>query len=293
MAFIIGAFGLFALAGAIVLVRFIGKGSETRQARTTWLAAAFAVASVVALGTFSFASVYFRMPSAWIVALAAAGLVALRLFTLVGMDVRWQWRRVLALVGLFVLTGIAFGAIVMIVPGGAMIQSLYATRTQQIAEEYGFTALLPTSQEMPTDYLPVETLAKPDEGLSITYNDFWLQERKAAKAMTQADLEQLVAPGVALMGDGPGIPADAKLSTHSVRDQPAVAVEYSYVPGRVSAGAAKSPENAVGLVFELDGVEVRMLSESGQREDNGEWEPFASLTVNELLTIAGTFEPVE
>jgi hypothetical protein len=47
------------------------------------------------------------------------------------------------------------------------------------------------------------------------------------------------------------------------------------------------------LVFELDGVDVRMSSESGATDSSGEWVPFSNLSVKDLVAIAETFEPVE
>ncbi|MBE0416828.1 MAG: hypothetical protein IBX63_03600 [Coriobacteriia bacterium] len=47
------------------------------------------------------------------------------------------------------------------------------------------------------------------------------------------------------------------------------------------------------LVFALDGVEVRMASWAFERLTDGEWVVHPALSVDELIAIAETFEPLE
>ncbi len=294
MVILIVGISLVALAGAAALVYFIGKGSARGRTRTTCLAIGLAVAFAVFVALFNVASVYYRMPVGWMIALGAAGVAVIALFVLVGMDVKWRASRVLAMVGLLVATGIALGAFAMAVPGGSWLQPIYATRAKQIAEANGFTAYLPTSRTLPTDVLPVDALESPDAGLQLSYQDFWIRERKAPAATTDADLGKLVAPGVSPMGeDGPKVPAGATPTTYTVLGKPAVGIEYTYSPtGGPAGGSAKQMTSAV-LVLQLDGTRVWMVSESGERESKGTWVPFENLSLDELVKIAATLEPAQ
>ena len=290
---IIAGVALLAVAAAIALVMYIAKGSVRDRKQTAWLCVGLLVAAFVGIAALNFTAVNYTIPPAWIVALVIVGLTVLGLFVRIGMDVRWRPLRVLALVGVVILASIVFAAVGMSGIGSQWIQPLYRNRVAQIAEANGFTALLPAGQEMPTDSLPVDALPAPDAGLGVSYEDFWLQERKSEKAMTEADLEKLVAPGAKPMGpESPPIPDSAKVTTTTVQGRQAVAVEYELTPEGAEVGKTKA-DVIVVLVFELDGVDVRMESQSGVRESSGDWVPFSNLTVDGLAKIAETFEPVE
>lgn len=283
---------LLALLGAGALVYFVAGGSARGRARTTWLGAAFAVAVLIAFAVFNFAQVNYVWPIGWIIALVAAVIIPAALFIRVAMDVRWRPVRVLALVGIAILAAVAFAALGMSGVGSGLVQPLYKARAAQIAEANGFTALMPSGEELPTDSLPVDTLPAPDAGLSLNYGDYWIQERKALASMTAADLTALVAPGVSPMAGGPVVPQGTTTSTHTVQGRPAVGVEYSVSPKGGPPEGSKQFTNVV-LVTELNGVEVRIASESGVRESGGTWVPFSNASIEDLVRIAESLEPVD
>lgn len=284
--------GALALAGAVTLINLIGKSSVRGRKRTTWLCVAFALAGVVGVGVLSIASVYYVMPVGWMVALGVAGLMVVILFVLIGTDVRWRLSRLLALVGVFIASSIAFGMIAMIGIGGDAIRPIYAVRAQQIAEANGFAALMPRSHKLPTDFLPVEALPAPNGGVSFSYDGFTLQERKAPKPMTEMDLWKLVAAGTAPTGEAT-VAADAKITSLVVRGRPAVGVKFVYFPAGDYVSKS-SGDTVTVLVLELDGVDVRFSSSGGEkRASDGGWAPFEALSVDELARIAGTLAPVK
>ncbi|MDP1809238.1 MAG: hypothetical protein Q8L35_06860 [Actinomycetota bacterium] len=290
------AIGALAFAGAAALIKLIGKNSVRGRARTTWLCAAFALAAIVAIGMWAYASIYYVKPVGWIVALAAAGITVATLFALIGMDVRWRPNRLLALVGLFIAAGIAFSAFSMMMSGiiGLNVEGIfpYTTRARQIAEAKGFTALMPKRQKLQTDSLPIDALPAPDQGVSFVYEGFNLQERKAKKSMTEADLKKLVAPGASPTQEVK-VTSDAKVTSHTVQGKPAVAVEDQVIRSG-GPGATPKKDTYTVLVLELDGVDVRLSASSGEKlSSDGTWVPFRALTVEQLVKIAETLAPVE
>ena len=289
--FVIAGVGVVALAGAIALVLFIGKGS-THPRRTTWLCVALLAVAFIGFGVLNVAATNYVMPLGWIIGIAIAPIVVAGLAVLIGIDVGWRVSKLVALAGLVVLAGLMFAALGMSGAGSSMVQPLYANRAAQIAQANGFTALLPADLKMPTDAMPVDTLPKPDEGLGVSYEDFWLQERKGTGA-SEADLEKLVSAGAKPMGEqSQPIPSGGTITRTTVQGQPAVANEYTLTQGGGKSGESKSFSTIV-LVFELDGVDVRMSSESGVQESSGEWVPFSNLSVDDLVQIAETLAPVE
>lgn len=290
---IIAAVGLVALAGAIALVYVVGRGTEHRS-RVVWLCVGFVLALLAAAVFLNVVSAYYKPPALLIAGLAVAGLAVVALFVVIGREVRWRWTKMLALVGLFFTTNAAIAALGMSGFGGSAVQPLFRTRAAQIAEENGFVALLPASQELRTDYQPVEPLPEDDPGLTLSYDDFQLQERKAPGPMTEADLVALVAPGERPMGaDSPPVVSGAVVTTHTFEGRPAVAVEYAIDRGGGPSDPPSKRERIVVLVLEVDGVDVRFASEGGERESAGEWVAFDALGVEDLLAIAADLEPVE
>jgi hypothetical protein len=140
---------------------------------------------------------------------------------------------------------------------------------------------------------PVDPLEAPEAGLSVQYERFFLQERRASGLLDEAALRALVPVGEDPMRwHRPGIPADAVYTVTSVSGRPALAVEYRY---QADAGKPGSETTTARLlVFEIDGVEVRMLSESHlQYQPNETYEHVDALGVDELVAIAETLAPVE
>ncbi len=290
MLFAVIAMGVLALAGIVALITLLGRRSARNRARTTSLGAAFVVALAVAFALLNVVSVLYAPSLLLQAGLAVAGLIAFGLFVLVGEDIAWGAIGLLELVGLALVTLVALGALGM--SGVVDVTPLFDARASQIADASGFVALLPAEREFKTDYQPIEPLPQPDAGFSAEFEDFWLHERAIAGTMDISELEKALAEGETPMGAHlPPIPGHAGVSRHTIKDQPVAVAEYSQTAENAAGQQAKY--NTVILVFQLGGVEIRMASQGGERESRGEWVPYDALTVDELLAIAATLEPVE
>lgn len=291
MVYALAASEIVLLALAVVLISLVGRGSEQRS-RTTVLAAAYFVTAIVVTGVFGMALINYRIPIGWILAILACAAVLVALIFAIGRDVDWVAGRMVALLGLFLVASFVFGAVMTAGVGNAMLQDLYVIRVKQIAEEAGFTPLMPTGEELPTDTLPVDELPGPDQGLVIEYNGFQVQERKAAARMTEDDLLALVAPGESFREDTV-IPEETRMTTLTVDGAPAVALQFvGRPPGATVKQPAAATEMVTILVTVVHGVEVRLWSGGMEKLVDGEWKLYGAFTPNELAEIAESMELV-
>lgn len=87
------------------------------------------------------------------------------------------------------------------------------------------------------------------------------------------------------------MPASATPTRHTVRGTTAMAVSFFDTGKSLEEGGEPMRVNV--LVFALDGVEVRMAPWAFERLTDGEWVVHPALSVDELIAIAETFEPLE
>lgn len=283
----IGAIALVALAGAVALVRFIAKGTMGGATRGVVLAVAFVLAVLVTDALASYTSVYYVKPLGWVLAVAACGAVVIALFVTLGRGLRWEPLRVLALVGLGLVSMVLFGALAMGLSGLVKPPLPYTTRARQIAEANGFGVLMPPGEQLQTDSLPIDPLPAPDAGVSLVYERFTLEERKVGTGSAKGPLEERLRAALTEKA------TETTVTTATVLGVPAVYAEYRIAPPEGAQGGAYAPkfQRETKLIFELGGVEVRLRSFSFERESGGEFVPFPSLTTSELAAIAKTLKP--
>lgn len=279
---------LVAIVAFILLVVFLAKRGGPRTILWALLLPAAATLTLVAL---SLAMIYYEVPLwAWAaVAACVIGLVVV--FVLLGRSVQWKALPVVAAVAL-VPVAVTLGTLVLMVIPLAPTALLEA-RAQQIAEANGFTAYLPPDEQMQADYQPVNALPEPDAGLSIEYERFLLQQRKADPPLTAEDLEALVAPGATPIGDRQPLPADVTTTDQTVQGNPAIWAAYVDVPPEAMDKPGEGGEPTTLLVFGLDGVEVILWSTTWYDcTPDGECTEMPPLTAEEFVSIADTLEPV-
>jgi hypothetical protein len=284
---VIGGIALAALAGAVALVRVIAKGTTGGATRGVVLAAAFVLAVLVTVALASYVSVYYVKPLGWALAVAACVAVLIALFVTIGRGLRWEPLRVLALVGLALLSTVLLGAFAMALSGVVKPPLPYTTRARQIAEANGFGLLMPPGEQLQTDSLPIDPLPAPDAGVSLVYERFTLEERKVGSGSAKGALEDRLRAALTERA------TEVTVTTTTVMGAPAVLAEYRVAPPEGAQGAAYAPEfqRETKLIVELGDVEVRLRSFSTERESGGEFVPFPSLTTAELAAIAETLEP--
>lgn len=284
------AFVVALLALIVWLVRLVSKGAA-RPTRTVWLSAAFAVVAFVSVGVFAAASINYRMPAIWSAAVAAVLVALVILAAAIGRELSWDIRRLIALAGIFLVASLAFGTLMTAGVGNVVLRRLYSARVTQIAQESGFTALMPANEELPTDMLPVDEIPGPDQGVVMEYSGFQIQERKASAEMTQDDLLEILAPG-ATPRDDTVVPDDARITTLTVAGRPAVAASFTHRPGGAVVKASAT-ETVAMLVTVIDGVEVRLWLGGMEKLIDGEWKLYGAFTPDELVAIAESLEPVK
>lgn len=291
MLFVFGFIALLTLVGVVLLIRFIAGGGGPR----TLLWAVLVVFAVIIAGMLlQIATIYYKVPFGWAVAVAAAILVVIALLVRIGMDVAWKAPRVLALVGLLVASLITLTIAMIGVPIGGLFVPMFEARAQQIVEEDGFVVLVAHDEKLSLDSMPID---QPEDknGVTLWYERFTLLERKADGPLDYADLAKLVPVGKEPLGyDGPGIPADARYAEFRVSINPALGVEYEATPLEKAVSDPSTDLMRV-LVFERDGVEVRIVSQGGMRYlGSGErYEPYEPLSFAELMDIAEALKPVQ
>lgn len=286
VALVIGGITLVALAGAVALARFIAKSSTWGAGRGALLAAAYVLAVLVTAAVGSYTSIYYVKPVGLILAVAASAAVLIALFVTLGRGLRWEPLRVVALVGLAFVSMVFFGISVMGLSGLVEPPFPYTTRARQIAEANGFSVLMPRDQELQTDSLPIDPLPAPDKGVWLAYETFELEERKAGVGSAKGPLEARLREAIT------DTATEVSVKTATVGGTPAVVAEYRIPPPEGVSGSEFAPkfQRETKLIFERDGVEVRLRSSAGERERDGEFVPFPSLTTAELVAIAETLE---
>lgn len=287
-----GMFGLFMIVAVIALSLLLARGARPRAA--LWLAL---LAASVAIAAFlsQFAFIYHRMPVGWIVVLALSAAVVISLFVLVGRSLSWKAGRMIGVAGMLFVTLVLSAFVAMFMPGGERLEPIFKTSAAQIAEDHGFTLLVPPDEEFIADYNPVTELK--GEGVSLQYERFTLQERAADGPLGEEALRSLLAAGTLPIGEGsPPITDSAIYEVFEVAGSPAVGVEYEDL--MTAEKKNLGVEMVRVLVFERDGAEVRIFSHGHMRYDgqeNGQdrYTPVDAMPFEEMLRIAGSLEPVE
>ncbi len=270
----------------VLLIRLLARSSRRPGRRTMWLAIGLIAAVFVAASISSYASIYYRIPPAWIVAAVVAWASVVTLMVLIAIDVKWKPTRLLAIAGLFFATGIGFALLAMSVPSAGNVFP-FETAAKQIGEANGFVVLLPVGQKMDLGSKPVAPL-DPDKGLWVDYDGFSLEERKASGA----DLAGLVAVGSIPMVGGWPIPSDATTSSPTVAGSTAYGVEYT-IKDKGGAATPTGGGKVTFLTVEKDGVEIRLFSESYERLEGGKWVTYPNLSLAALAKIAESMKPVQ
>jgi len=284
---VFGVIALVCLAVIVLLVRIIARRGKPR---TLGLAIGMVVGGVLATFLSAYTSIFYEKPSWTVAATAAAWLAVLAMTLLVARDVRWRAPGVLAIVGLLITAEIAFATAAILFPGfGAVFP--HETAARQIGEAYGFTSLLPANERMTLDGKPVNTLDPPLEGLQVAYERFGLYELNAEDPDTQELAELVAVDSTPFWGARP-IPDDSVVRHPTLDGVTGVAVEYSYAPKGETVGESATPTVAF-LAFEREGTQVRLFSESVQQLVDGDWKPLPNLSVDELIKIAKSMQPVE
>lgn len=283
---------LAALVGMALLVRFIGTG----EPRVALWAALLVMATMIAAVLAQMASIYYKTPIGWIVAVAASLMVWVVLFWIVGAAVGWKVSHVVALVALVLLSFVALTVLMIAVPSGTLLTPLFEARAEQIANANDFDVLLPVDAQMNTDAgMPVDD-TDDGTGVSVSYGGFVLTERKAASPLGRSDLKKLVSAGAKPVGDiGPGsaIPQDAEYTELEVDGSPALGVSYrAATEEKMDDLLGTDPINV--LVFERDGVEVVLYSQGYlEYQSDGSSVPRPPLSLDELTVVGESLEPVD
>ena len=281
---IISAIALAALAGIVGLMRFIAKGMRGGAKRGIVLAAAFVAAIVITDAVASYTSIYYVKPPGLLLAVAACVAVVAVLFVTLGRGIQWKPAYVVALVGLGLVSMVLFAITAMALTGLVKPPFPYATRARQIADANGFEVLMPLGEQLQTDSLPIDPLPAPDAGVYLAYERFTLEERKAGSGSAKGPLKERLRKARTEKA------AETKIAETTVLGVPALTAEYRITPPEGAHGPAYATkfQRETKLIFELDGVEVRLVSFSTERERNGKFVPFPSLTTSQLLAIAKT-----
>lgn len=277
---------LVALVALILLIVFLaGRGGR----RTALWAVLLTLSAPVTLAVLSLALIYYDVPVwAW-AAVGACAIGVIALFVLLGRSVKWKAAPVVAAVALLPVAVVLGTLVLMVIPTAPT--ALLEVRAQQIARANGFTAYLPPDEQMQADYQPVNALPEPDAGLSIEYERFLLQERKAEGPLTTEDLEALVAPGATPISDRQPLPDDVTTSEETVQGNPAIWASYVDMPPE-SIEKPEEGEPTTLLAFGLEGVEVILWSTTWYDcAPNGECTEMPPLTAEELVAIADTLAP--
>jgi hypothetical protein len=217
---IMAVLSVLVLGGAAVLVYFLGRWSQSGHARTTLLSVLFVVAVMLTGFAVGYASIFYVKPPLAIAGVVLGGALVIGLFVLIGRDVKWKPVAVACLIGLLVLGNVMFGLIATGAssPGGSVLQPLYRTRANQIAEKAGFVALFPAQLSMITDSLPVDALPRGEKGVYMAYDGLEIQERPASGRGTIEDLRRVVASGSTTQWLGlAAIPPQAQLTSMTHR----------------------------------------------------------------------------
>lgn len=289
---------LVALAAVVGLVWVISKAGSPRTA--LW-AALLALSLALGMLLLSVASVYYKMPVGWIVALVAAAAVVGSLFVLVGKSVSWKAPRVLALVGLIAATVIAMTVVLITMPFGGLVLPIFEIRGQQIAENVGINALYASDYKLRMDYMPIDVIGNPPEGLYIQYEDFDVQERKPDSEMAKADLEDILAAGKQPFDFEMSIPPNATYTELEVSGRPALGVEFAEgaAGGPPKSGEPLGKQSTIRIiVFGKDGVDVRIMSQGQLRYAGGSgrnetYDFVAPRTYDELVAIGESLAPLK
>ncbi len=298
MYWVIGGIAVVAIAGLAMLMRAVARAGGPRT--VLWLALlAIGVGIASVLG--QIAQIYFRLPLGWIVVLVLAAIVLIALFLQAARDVSWKPLPVFGVVGVMLGALILTMLLLIALPSGRFFTPLFEIRAQQIGEAAGFEVLVPATLELDTDEgMPVSVIGDA-EGIEIGYDWLTLVERPADAPLGYADLRNLVPPGSDPLGfegedagrRGPGVPEDAEYVELEVDGRPALGVAYAAVTEeKVVAGTIPDPLNV--LIFERDGVLVRLLSQGGMDyQPDGSYTQRAALTFDELVELAESLTPLE
>ena len=280
---------LVALVAVILLIVFLaGRGGP----RTVLWAVLLTLATPVTLAVLSLALLYYEVPLwAW-VAVGACAIGVIALFVLLGRSVQWKAAPVVAAVALLPVAVVLGTLVLMVIPTAPT--ALLEVRAQQIAAANGFTAYLPPDEQMAVaSGTPVNALPEPDAALSIEYERFLLQQRKADAPLTAADLEALVAPGATPIGDRQPLPDDVTTTEETVQGNPAIGAAYVDAPPEAMDKSGEEGEPTTLLVFGLDGVEVILWSTTWYDcTPDGKCTEMPPLTAEDMVAIADTLEPV-
>lgn len=252
---VVVAISLLAVLLAVFLVAVLAKNGGRKA--VGW-AVLLVVAVPVTLVALSLALIFYDAPLwAW----AAVGACAIGvgvLFVLLGRSVHWKARPVAAAAALLLIATVLGTAFLMAVPLAPA--PLLEARAQQIAEANDFAALLaPDEALLSSSGLPVNALPEPDGGLSVEYERFLLQERKADGPLTAEDLAALVAPGATPIRDRQPLPDDVVTGSQTVHGNPAIGADYVDVPPE-AADKPGEGEHTTLLAFGSDRVEVILWS---------------------------------
>jgi hypothetical protein len=164
---------------------------------------------------------------------------------------------------------------------GGPSQQEYVDAAAQLAKNNGFTALFPRD-EKPRLGEGAEA-QESDGGIYMNYGHFEVLERPASGA-TEQELIVRVSDGATPLGNmGVSVEPGGNVATLTVNGQIAAANEYSYA---FPLGDPKGEKrDAVVLVFEKDGVDVRMMSGTPGAGDK--------LSLEALADIAESMRPLE
>lgn len=288
-----------AVIGIVVLGMFVIKGGT----RLTWVWLALsALALVVGMQLLNIASIYFHMPVGWMIALGASALVVIALFAMVGKSLAWDKARTAAAAGVLVLALVGNTMLLMVSPAGKLYDPFFEARSRQIANDAGFGVLLPQGYKLQLDYMPIDPIGRDSvEGVSMRYEGFDIQERKADAELTTADLEKMLAAGEDPLGFDMRITSAATYEEFEVNGRPALGVEFSLDPkGNAPTGATPKGKQSVIriLAFSADGVDVRIKSEGvmeyqGGTGKNERYDWVDPLELGELVAVGESLKPLE
>lgn len=287
----VGVFAALALVGVYLLARYVAAGGGPRTGPWCGL---LVLVVVVLSATALIVSIYYRMPTVWVVTLVTAAAAAVALLVRIGMDVRWQPSRAVATVAMLLVADAMLVFAMIALPPGQTLVPLFETSAQQMAEADGFGVLLAPGEQMFTEYKPITKIDESGGGVQIQYERFTLLERAAKGPLDHAALRKALAAGVdPLTAGGARITDDATYAELEVDGRPALGVEYGDRNAVEKQGIGD--ESVRVLAFERDGVEVRIYSHGWMQYEpsNDTYTQVDALSLDELLRIAVSLEPRE
>lgn len=245
MLMIAAAIGVVAFIVGVFMIRSIGASAVKNPRAAIVASIGLAVVAFLALGVLGYSSNLWKLNGIAIAGIAVVALLFIGLSAYLGVLLGWKWKGILKVVGMFSAMVLVAGLLSMYMTAWDLPQ---LTAAEQIAEEYGFTVLLPQGWELSDGYWPVTAL-EDQKALKLDYVKFQLVESAAEGDLDPDDLRAIVGPGKTVFEEV-RVPSTAEVTVTQVNGRPALYVEFSATPPEVEKGAKS--ENGVLFATQVE-----------------------------------------